>query len=131
MLSVESFKEIETLSPSEKQKIQTEFVELSTKWNDIQQLLNDRHSKIETNIQNYTSLENEIVNIETWFKEIDNFTVENERKVVNIEMDSLQEILDQSNVSTCFGLLLHITLKKYLHNIFIMKIICTSYEDNT
>ncbi|KAI5699289.1 hypothetical protein M8J75_000566 [Diaphorina citri] len=96
-LSVDSFKQIDSINLNEKQKIQNEFVELSTKWNDILQLLNDRHSKIELNIQNYKNLENEFINLETWLKEIEKFTQDIEFKLVNSQIDSIEEILDQSN----------------------------------
>uniref|UniRef100_A0A8D8LKE0 Protein detached n=2 Tax=Cacopsylla melanoneura TaxID=428564 RepID=A0A8D8LKE0_9HEMI len=96
-LSVDSFKQIDTINLNEKQKIQNEFVELSTKWNDILQLLNDRHSKIETNIERYKNLETEFISMENWLKEIDKFTQENEKKLVAKKIGNIQEILNQSN----------------------------------
>lgn len=101
-LSQDSFKQIDSIHMNEMQKIQNEFVELSTKWNSILQLLDDRLSKIELHIQNCKKLDDEFVMLETWLKDIEKSTQENERMLLDSEIESIQEILNLLYVSTYF-----------------------------
>lgn len=98
-ISVDSLYDVQSLNLNDKQKIQAQFENLRKKWKSILHLLYNRHSKIESFIENYKSIENELTDIETWFREREELKKENELRIINNEIDSLQESLEQSKVS--------------------------------